>query len=128
MSEKWDFWQSPYVEQPQLLSVFHVGFQSPSLPVTRAPVGGRVPDQVLLHDIDVAFLLDAACQDLQHPSEPAVHCVEVRLDEDGGQSVAEQRLLHQGAQLVVLFGQQLETQVGGFSHPGDERLRQIIQI
>lgn len=122
MSEQWDFWWSPFVEQPRALSIFHVGFRPPSLPVTQAPVGGRVPNQVLLHNIDVAFFLDAASQDFQHQSEPAVHCLKVRLDEDGGQSVTEQRLLHQGAQLVVLFGQQLETQVGGFSQPGDERL------
>lgn len=87
-----------------------------SLPVTPAPVGDRVPGQIPLHDINVAFFLYAACKHLQHQPEPAVHGPEMRLDEDGGQPVAQKGLLHQRAQLVLLFGQQLETQVRGLPH------------
>lgn len=115
----------PLVEQPQ--SVVHCcvtgGFRhprvSPPLPVAGAPVGGCV-DQIFLHNVNVTFFLYAAREDLQHQPEPAVQGVEVTLDEDRGQSVTEQRLLHQGAQLVLLFGQQLETQVSGFPHPGKD--------
>lgn len=66
----------------------------------------------------MTLFLYAARQDLQHQAEPAVQGVQVRPDEDRGQSVPEEGLLHQGAQLVLLLGQQLQTQVGRCLQPG----------
>lgn len=69
-----------------------------------APVAGFVAGEVVLHDVSVTFFLYAAGQDLQHQPEPPVHGLEVGLDEEGGEAIAEQRLLHDGAELVFLFG------------------------
>lgn len=84
-------------------------------------MSGRVPDQVLLHHVDVALLLHAASHHLQDEPQPAVHGAEVRLDEDRGQAVPQQRLLHQEAQLVLLFRKKLEAQVRGPPDPADSK-------
>jgi len=130
--QKWEFWCNPIGRTATYLvhcSCVNGGFGhlrvSPSLPVAWAPVGGRVPDDIFVHHVTVTFFLYAACQDLQNPPEPAVHGLEVALEEDRGQSVPDQGLLHQGAQLVLLFGQQLETQVRRFPHPGEGELKRL---
>lgn len=126
--QKWDFWFNPSgwraADVVPWLCV-SVGSWHPwvltLLPVASAPVGGRVSNEVFLHNINIAFFVYAACQDLQHQPEPAVHGLEVRLDEDRWQAVTQQRLLHQGAQLVLLFGQELETHISGLFHSGDNK-------
>lgn len=95
----------------------HPGGFSPPLPVGWAPVSGRVPRKVLLHNVNIAFFIYAARQNLQNQPEPPIHGKQVRLDQDRGQAVSQQRLLHQGTQLVLLFGQQLQTQVSGLPDP-----------
>lgn len=72
--------------------------------MARAPVAGFVSGQVFLNNISIAFFLDAAGQDLQHQLESTVHGLQVGLDEEGGEAIAEQRFLHYGAQLVFLLG------------------------
>lgn len=71
---------------------------------------------IVLHHTAVALLLDAVSQHLQHEAQAAVHGLQVGLDEDGGQRVSLQRLLHQTAQLVFLFSQQLQPRVSRLLH------------
>lgn len=71
---------------------------------------------IILHHTAVALLLDTVSQHLQHEAQTAVHCLQVGLDEDGGQRVSLQWLLHEKAQLVFLFSQQLQTQVSRLLH------------
>lgn len=107
-----------------------------SLPVPWVPVGGCVPAPsgfsgpvvvVHLHHFTVALLLHADSQDLEHQAQPPVHGLQVGLDEDGVEAVMQQGLLHQTTQLVLLLGEQLQTQVGRLPHSvgrgGGERVR-----
>ena len=93
--------------------------------MSRVPVCGTVPGAVILHHVSVSLLLQAAVQHLQDQTEAPVHGMEVGLDEDGGEAVTEQRLLHQGAQQVLLLGQQLQTQVGRPPYPGDRHSHEV---
>lgn len=63
---------------------------------------------VILHYITVALLLNAVGQHLQHQTQPTVHSLQMRPDEDGWQSVRLETFLHQRAQFKLFFCHKLK--------------------
>lgn len=77
--------------------------------------------QVVLHHAAEPVPLHAVPDGLQHDTEPPVQGLQVRLVQHRCHLVPPQRLGHQQAQLVLLLGQELQTQVGRLPDPGEER-------